>query len=52
MNIKHHIENILPVFNSRKPLIFAEVAKKNFHISFMREGQTKAPHSRSAKRSS
>ena len=41
MNIKHHIENILPVFNSRKPLIFAEVAKKNFHISFMREGQTK-----------
>jgi len=41
MNIKHHMENILPVFNSRKPLIFAQVAKKNFHISFMREGQTK-----------
>ena len=39
LNIKNSLEDLLPTFNNRKPVIF-EVAR-DFHASFVREGQTR-----------
>ena len=35
------LDDLLPIFNSRKPAVFAEVARKDFYASFVRAGQAK-----------
>ena len=40
-NIKCTLDDLLPIFNSRKPAVFAEVARKDFYASFVRAGQAK-----------
>ena len=41
LNIKNSLDDLLPTFNNRKPVIFAEIARKDFHASFVREGQAR-----------
>jgi hypothetical protein len=38
-NIERALNEFLPAFNNRKPAVFAEVARKEFHSSFVRAGQ-------------
>jgi hypothetical protein len=38
-HIEETLQALIPVFNSRKPAVFSEIARKQFHSSFVRAGQ-------------
>ena len=41
VNLKRTLEEALSFFNNRRPAVFAELARKDFHRSFVRPGQTR-----------
>ena len=38
-HIEETLQALIPVYNSRKPAVFSEIARKQFHSSFVRAGQ-------------
>ena len=50
-HIEQTLDDLIPVFNSRKPAVFAEVARRDFHANFVRAGEKrKDPCQRNPKR--
>jgi len=50
-HIEQTLEDLIPHFNSRKPTVFAEVARRDFHANFVRAGEKqKRPTPTKAKR--
>ena len=48
-NIENALKNSLQYFNNQKPSVFAEVARKDFHTCFVREGEKRKTNNASAK---